>query len=101
MNGVHQHPFGTTSVRTVPLVKKDALYMPGPARYPQSSLSEELDPEGTQPVRPIQVPKKSSMFSSTSKRLYSPPAIMTVSSSVYTTLLYFVRAISSSKVKLI
>ncbi len=80
MNGTHLHPFGTTSMRTAPLVKKDAMYMPGPASYPNNSSVDELDPEGPQPVKTNQMPKNSSMFSSTSKRLYSPPAIVTVSS---------------------
>ncbi|XP_064382075.1 sperm-tail PG-rich repeat-containing protein 2-like isoform X2 [Halichondria panicea] len=77
INGVHQHPFGTTSVRTVPLVKKDDLHMPGPADYlKQDPSSEEVDPESTHLMKATQRPKNSSMFSSTSKRLYVPPAIV-------------------------
>ncbi len=63
--------------------------MPGPADYlQQDPSSEEVDPESTQPVKPTQRRKNSSMFSSTSKRLYSPPAIVTVSWLVYVFISY-------------
>ena len=79
INGIHRHPFGSTSVRTAPLIKKDEFHMPGPAHYQQDPSSEEADPDAPQPQIKTQKPKKSFMFSSTSKRLYSPPAIVTVS----------------------
>ena len=55
--------------------------MPGPAHYQQDPTSENLDADHDDlqsQIKP-QKPKKSFMFSSTSKRLYSPPAIVTVS----------------------
>ncbi len=54
--------------------------MPGPADYlKQDPSSEEVDPESTHLMKATQRPKNSSMFSSTSKRLYVPPAIVAVS----------------------
>jgi hypothetical protein len=61
-NGV----FGTSSIRTVPLVKKDDYELPGPAQYHSNSGDT-----------PSPVLRPSSMFSSNSKRLYSPPTIVT------------------------
>lgn len=85
IQGIHRHPFGTTSVRTAPLVKKDEVYMPGPAHYQRESNSEEPGAEAEVTIQPAnlkaQKPKKSFMFSSTSKRLHSPPSIITVSTS--------------------
>lgn len=105
LQGVLKHPFGTTSVRTAPLVKRDELNMPGPAHYQQRQEEGGEDPVARPPPPPpptglaaggglgkpvvgkgaVGKPslrstggeKLSSTFASTSKRLYSPPSIVT------------------------
>lgn len=83
LQGIHKYPFGTTSVRTAPLTKKDEYYMPGPAHYQRDVMSGEEEAGdtvvhgGIKP--PGHSPRPSYTFSSTSKRLYSPPRIVTVS----------------------
>lgn len=81
IQGIHRHPFGTASVRTAPLIKKDEVYMPGPAHYQRNPQSEEPGHEGEEaiPSARVQGSKNSFMFSSTSKRLRSPPNIVKVS----------------------
>ncbi|KAL5457127.1 hypothetical protein EMCRGX_G034367 [Ephydatia muelleri] len=60
-------PFGSTSVRTVPLIKRDTVDLPGPAQYQQDDLL----------VTMTRRQKLSSCFASATKRLPSPPAIVT------------------------
>lgn len=60
--------FGSGSVRTAPLVKKDERLLPGPAHYHQQG-------EGNPPPAK---PRSSYTFASTSKRLYSPPSVAMV-----------------------
>lgn len=62
--GMKQSVFGTTSVRTVPLTKRDEKDIPGPDMY------QETTPTNTSN-------KLNAVFASTSKRLYSPPPIVT------------------------
>jgi hypothetical protein len=61
MTGLQPCPFGTTSIRTVPLTKKDESQMPGPAHY-QDAKHRSDD-------------RLSHAFASTTSRLYSPPAV--------------------------
>lgn len=63
-------PFGSTSMRTVPLVNRDAIDLPGPAQYQNAGQDELL-------IKMTQRQKLSSCFASTTKRLPSPPAIAT------------------------
>ena len=80
MQGIRKCPFGTTSVRTAPLVKRDELYMPGPAHYHQQSQSQGEQGGGEEGKGANSKPQRlSHTFASTSKRLYSPPSIVTVS----------------------
>lgn len=77
LQGIQKHPFGSTSVRTAPLVKKDELDMPGPAHYQKKTESGEDDPEGE--VKSYNRPLKfNHMFASTTGRLYTPPKIVMV-----------------------
>ena len=41
MQGIQKYPFGTTSVRTAPLTKKDELHMPGPTHYQKQPQLEQ------------------------------------------------------------
>ena len=77
--GIQKYPFGTTSVRTAPLIKKDELHMPGPAHYQETA--EENTPQEGRATKAKSTPKLSHTFASTTKRLYSPPSIVTVSCS--------------------
>ena len=83
MQGIRKCPFGTTSVRTAPLVKRDELYLPGPAHYHQQSHPQgEQQGGGEDGKGANSKPQRlSHSFASTSKRLYSPPSIVTVSQS--------------------
>ena len=83
MQGIRKCPFGTTSVRTAPLVKRDELYLPGPAHYHQQSQPQgEQQGVGEDGKGANSKPQRlSHSFASTSKRLYSPPSIVTVSQS--------------------
>ena len=83
MQGIRKCPFGTTSVRTAPLVKRDELYLPGPAHYHQQSQPQgEQQGGGEDGKGANSKPQRlSHSFASTSKRLYSPPSIVTVSQS--------------------
>ena len=63
---VQGSPFGSTSVRTLPLHKKDDIYTPGPAHYQDTNQSTEKHD------------RFSHSFASKTKRLYSPPAIVAV-----------------------
>lgn len=66
LDGSNRIPFGSTSVRTVPLTKKDVFHMPGPADYQDSK---------TQSPRYYNKDKLSHTFASSSKRLYSPNTV--------------------------
>ena len=80
MQGIRKCPFGTTSVRTAPLVKRDELYMPGPGHYHQQSQPQGEQGGGEGGKGANSKPQRlSHTFASTSKRLYSPPSIVTVS----------------------
>ena len=73
-HGTHKCPFGSTSVRTAPLIRKDEINGPGPARYQQKMVADgergrEREGETSRP---------SYTFASTSSRLYCPPSIVTV-----------------------
>ena len=79
MGHTYKCPFGSTSVRTAPLVKKDVILGPGPARYQQlESQPAEKGGRGQQESKP------SYTFASTTSRLYSPPSIVTVTTSLST-----------------
>ena len=39
-HGMHKCPFGSTSVRTAPLIRKDEINGPGPARYQQKMVAD-------------------------------------------------------------
>ena len=80
MQGIRKCPFGTTSVRTAPLVKRDELYLPGPGHYHQQSQPQgEQQGGGEEGKGANSKPQRlSHTFASTSKRLYSPPSIVTV-----------------------
>ncbi|CAI8002295.1 Sperm-tail PG-rich repeat-containing protein 2 [Geodia barretti] len=76
-HGTYKCPFGSTSVRTAPLIKKDVILGPGPAHY-QPSESQTVEPgDGGRSQQPRET-KPSYTFASTTSRLYSPPSIVTV-----------------------
>ena len=76
-HGTYKCPFGSTAVRTAPLVKKDELSLPGPAHYQRRPDSEG---GGAKEKGGVAKPQQLSYtFASTTNRLYSPPSIVTVS----------------------
>ena len=84
-HGTFKCPFGSTSLRTAPLIKRDQILGPGPAHYQQGSASgKEADRSGKagKKIRNetrSDTEKPSYTFASTTSRLYSPPSIVTVS----------------------
>ena len=82
-HGTYKCPFGSTSVRTAPLVKRDEIMYPGPAHYQQRPPSAKggATTSDRERMGGVQVSgeRPSYTFASTTSRLYSPPNIVTVS----------------------
>ena len=85
-HGAYKCPFGSTAVRTAPLVKRDEILGPGPAHYqrkPQLEQSESSRKGEQKGGLHANEEKLSYTFASTTSRLYSPPSIVTVRQSIY------------------
>ena len=82
-HGTYKCPFGSTAVRTAPLIKRDEMMFPGPAHYQQRPSTAKgggttADGEKTRGGGQVSDEKPSYTFASTTSRLYSPPSIVTV-----------------------
>lgn len=62
LDGFKNCPFGSTSIRTLPLTKKHESLMPGPADYQENVKSQRTND------------RLSHTFASTTNRFYSPSA---------------------------
>ena len=86
-HGTYKYPFGSTSVRTAPLIRKDEINGPGPAHY-QRRRAQSGKAEGGRGGEG-ETSKPSCTFASTTSRLYSPPNIVTVRLSLHTVCTYY------------
>jgi hypothetical protein len=79
-HGTFKCPFGSTAMRTAPLIKRDEILGPGPAHYQPGRRPVKTDPAargGGRPQEPREEGRPSHTFASTTSRLYSPPSIVT------------------------
>jgi hypothetical protein len=80
-HGTYKCPFGSTAVRTAPLIKRDEMLFPGPAHYQQRPASAKAgtttDGDKTRRGGHASGERSSYTFASTTSRLYSPPSIVT------------------------